>query len=154
MFISQATTQRIFQARKAFEQETINQNCLQRRAEKSRAEQSRAERRNQKSESAKLQTLLRGRETGHQLTLQNTIPTVYNLFINENITRTRQMYRGPWCYSWTDWIGWVMGMDGWGAVMVLISFAKTISAPANIKLQGPRDLFEVCSQTFLLHAMQ
>ena len=47
-----------------------------------------------------------------------------------------------------DWIGWV------GCGMVLISFTKTISAPANIKLQGPRDLFEVCSQTFLLHAMQ
>ena len=70
--------------------------------------------------------------------------------INENITRQRQMYRGPWCYRW-------MGMDGYewvGRGMVLISFTKTISTPANIKLQGPGDLFEVCSQTFLLHALQ
>ena len=75
-------------------QETINQNCLQSKAEQS------GETRN---ENQKLQTLLRGRETGHQLTLQNTIPTVYKHLINENITQR------------LDRLDW-MGMNGWGAV--------------------------------------
>ena len=130
-------------------QETINQNCLQSRAEKSRAEhsgteqsrakqsrteesgaeQSKAEQnraeRSGETRNQKLQTLLRGRETGHQLTLQNTIPTVYNLFINENMKRQRQMYRGPWCYSWTDWIG----LDGYGWVGGLQYNANKFSQP-------------------------
>ena len=48
-----------------------------------------------------------------------------------------------WCYKWDGQIG-LDGYEWVGCGMVLISFTKTISAPANIKLQGPRDLLTLC----------